>query len=104
LLPSTGITVPADYRGKFRFLELPSGQYTLTCAAMGFKPVKKSLEIEREALLVQVILTPDKVWRQSIEVQEKTAAIATDQPSIAAKLSAQHWRRTASFVPMRSFG
>lgn len=89
LLPSTGITVASDYRGKFRFLELPPGRYTLTCAAMGFKPVKKSLEIEREAILLQVILTSDKVWRQSIEIQEKAAAIATDQPSRATRLSAR---------------
>ncbi|MBZ5514031.1 MAG: TonB-dependent receptor, partial [Acidobacteriia bacterium] len=89
LLPSTGITVTTDRRGKFRFLELPPAEYTLTCAAMGFRPIKKDLEVSHEAPFVQVILTPDKILRQSIEVHEKAPVLEQEQAATAVKLSAQ---------------
>jgi len=34
LLPAGGLTVTADREGKFHFIEVPSGQYTLACAAI----------------------------------------------------------------------
>lgn len=45
LLSGEGLTTQTDYKGKFEFLGLQPGEYTLLCAASGYEPLKRVLEI-----------------------------------------------------------
>jgi Carboxypeptidase regulatory-like domain len=81
LLPEGGISVTSDVQGKFQFPALAPGRYNLTCAAMGYQPVKQALEISDQAVAVQVTLPPSRVLRQTVEVHEQATQIDTQHSS-----------------------
>ena len=72
LLPSGGITVSTDRLGKFHFNPVPTGDYKLTCAAMSYRPVERTLSLGLEAPLIEVVLPAEGVLHQTVEVHAKT--------------------------------
>jgi len=89
LLPANGLTVNTDHLGKFSFLELTAGAYTLVCAAMGYQPVKQELNIAHSPPYIQMVLPSAIVLRTRVEVREKAAAIEQAQGSPPATLAAR---------------
>jgi hypothetical protein len=89
LLPATGLTVKTDHRGEFRFLELSPAAYTLTCAAMGYRPVKKTFEFSQALPYVEMLLPPDVVLRQEVNVRAKAPILGREQSAPPAQLTSQ---------------
>ena len=89
LLPAGGLAVKSDTQGKFRFLELPASSYTLTCAAMGFRPVKKTLELSQAPPFVEVVLPAETVLRQKVEVRGTAPILGPEQAAPPARLESQ---------------
>jgi Carboxypeptidase regulatory-like domain len=87
LLPPGGLTVNTDRDGKFTFLQLSPGSYKLACAAMGFKPVGKQLELGPEAPFVEVVLPVEQILRQTVEVRAKGPATGLEQGAPPATIS-----------------
>ncbi len=85
LLPGAGITATTDAEGKFQLAVAVSGSYTLTCAAVGFKPISKNqLQInEGEASFVQMALPGEEVMKQQVEVHAQAPEVSA-QSNIAA--------------------
>jgi hypothetical protein len=81
-LPEGGVTVTTGPKGGFEFHGLPPGTYALTCAADRYQPISKSgLEVgETAPPFVQVVLPPEIVVPQKIEVHEKAPSV-TEQPT-----------------------
>ena len=79
LLPDVGITVTADERGKFAFVGLLPGTYTLQCAAFGYHAIlKANLEVpEGEAPpFVQVELPEEVTLRHEVQVTAQAPKVA----------------------------
>lgn len=90
LLPAGGITVTSDREGKFRFLEVPPGQYKLSCAAMGYRAVQRQLDLSGGTPpILEVVLPAEQVLRQSIEVHAQAPATGIEQGSPPATITAQ---------------
>jgi Carboxypeptidase regulatory-like domain len=87
LLPAGGLTVNTDRDGKFTFLQLSPGSYKLACAAMGFKPVEKQLELGPEVPFVEVVLPVEQVLHQTVEVHAKAPGTALEQGAPPAMIS-----------------
>src|SRR6516225_3445285 len=85
LLPEQGVSSTTGEKGGFEFQGIMPGRYTLTCASVGFEPVvKEDMEVtEAEVPFIQMVLTPEVVVKQTIEVREKAASVvqeSTTQP------------------------
>ena len=85
LLPEQGVSSTTGEKGGFEFQGIMAGRYTLTCASVGFEPVvKEDMEVtEAEVPFIQMVLTPEVVVKQTIEVREKAASVvqeSTTQP------------------------
>lgn len=89
LLPVGGLMVKSGVRGEFRFLELSAATYTLTCAAMGFRPVKRTLDLHQAPPFVEVALPADTVLRQKVEVRDVAPVVGLEQAAPPATLNSQ---------------
>jgi hypothetical protein len=88
LLPPSGLTVTTDYQGKFTFAQLSPGAYKLDCAAPGYRPVEEELSLTSEFPALDVILPPEKVVQQRVEVHASAPSASLEQGAPPAKLSA----------------
>ena len=89
LLASPGISVTTNAKGQFTMPGLVPGSYTLTCAAMGYRPVvQEGIEMAGEPVSVQVVLSPETVLRQTIEV--RAAPSPVNQESTSPPATASH--------------
>lgn len=87
LLAPEGLTATPDHKGQFEFGGLQVGAYTLVCAAPGYQPIKRDLEIsEAPAAELDVVLSPEVKLHQSVEVHEQAGAVSTEQTPPSAKL------------------
>ena len=90
LLPPDGLTATTDHKGKFEFLGLQPGGYSLICAAAGHEPVKQVLEVtDVPPPDLQMVLPPEVVLHQTVEVREKAETVSTEQGAPSAKLGGQ---------------
>lgn len=93
-LPEDGLSVKTDERGEYQFPNLPPGTYDLACAAVGYQPVmQKGLEVtDTEAPAVQVVLPPEIVIRQNVEVREQAPPVSQQSSAPPATFNAQQLR------------
>src|SRR2546426_6570613 len=90
LLASPGISVTTNAKGQFTMPGLVPGSYTLTCAAMGYRPVvQEGIEMAGEPISVQVVLPPATVLRQTIEVRATPSPVNQESTSPPATLTSQ---------------
>ena len=89
LLPTEGLTSSTDHKGQFEFQGLQPAEYSLVCAAAGHEPLKRVLEItDAPPAEVQMVLPPEVVLHQSVEVRETATTLSTEQSAPSAKLGA----------------
>jgi hypothetical protein len=88
-LPDTGLSVATREKGEFSFTGLLPSTYRLTCAAADHEPVmKQDLQIgETPPPFVQMVLPPEIVVRQKVEVREKAPVISPENVSAPAKVT-----------------
>jgi hypothetical protein len=87
LLPGDGLTVNTDYKGQFAFHGLQPGKYSLLCAASGYEPIKRVLEVTGVPPPdLQMVLPREVVLHQTVEVREQAATVSTEQGAPSAKL------------------
>jgi len=92
LLPPDGLTATTDHKGHFEFSGLQPAEYSLVCAAAGYEPLKRALEVtDVPPPDFQMVLPPEVVLHQTVDVREKAATVATEQsaPSSAKLASTQ---------------
>ncbi len=93
LLPQEGLTATMDHKGQFQFLDLEPGEYTLLCAASGYQPLRRTVDVTDTALpLFQIVLPPDVVIHQRVEVHEQAPAISTEQAAPPTQLGTPELR------------
>jgi hypothetical protein len=82
-LRTEGIVVTTGERGRFEFSGLQPGQYTLTCAAPRHLPVtEEGINVgPGNQEILQVVLPDAEKLRQTIEVHEQAAPLATENAS-----------------------
>ena len=88
-LPDTGLSVATREKGEFNFTGLLPSTYRLTCAAADYEPVmKQDLQIgETPPPFVQMVLPPEIIVRQKVEVREKAPVTSPENVSPPAKVS-----------------
>lgn len=88
-LPDTGLSAATGEKGEFNFTGLLSATYRLTCAAADYEPVmKQDLQIgETPPPFMQMVLPPEIVVRQKVEVREKAVVISPENVSPPAKVT-----------------
>lgn len=89
VLTGAGISMTADAKGRFSVRGLFPGTYQLTCTALGYLPVVRSgLEVTDEgAPYVQVVLPPEEVVHEQVEVKGQGAQVSQQTSAPAAQLS-----------------
>jgi hypothetical protein len=88
LLPTGGLTATTDRKGQFDFSGLQPGKYELVCAAAGHQPIKRMLEVaDAPPPEFQIVLPPEVVLHQSVDVREQAATVSTEQNAPSAKVS-----------------
>jgi hypothetical protein len=93
-LPTQGRPRTTGERGGFEFTGLIPGSYDLTCAALGYEPLmKKDIEVtEGGAPFIQVVLPPEVIVRQQVEVKEQAPAVTLETTAPPATLSSGELR------------
>ncbi len=93
-LPEGGISNKTGEKGEFDFPGLLPGAYELTCAALTYQPVAQSgIEVtDTQAPFVQVVLPPEIIVHEKVEVREKAPTIAQESTSPPATVTAQSLR------------
>ncbi len=87
LLPTGGLTATADQKGQFEFKGLQAGEYSLLCAATGYIPLKRDLEITDAPLPdVLMVLPVEEVVHQKVEVREQAPTLSPGEAAPSAKL------------------
>jgi Carboxypeptidase regulatory-like domain/TonB-dependent Receptor Plug Domain/TonB dependent receptor-like, beta-barrel len=91
MLSSSGLTVTTGSQGTFQFAFQSPGVYSLTCAAVGYKPVSKSdLQVESgPPVSIQVVLPTEQVLRQTVEVTAKAPTVTQQSAAPPEKLTSQ---------------
>ena len=94
LLPEQGVSATAGEKGGFGFQGIPPGSYTLTCVSVGYEPVvKEDMEVTgAEVPFIQMVLTPEVVVKQTIEVKEKASVVQESTTPPSARISAPQLR------------
>ena len=89
LLPEEGLTSSPDHKGQFQFPGLQPGEYVLVCAAPGHEPLQRTQEVtDAPPPFLQIVLPPELIIHQSVEVREKAGAITPEQTAPSGKLNA----------------
>ena len=90
MLPPEGVFATTGERGGFEFQGLVPGPYDLTCASVGFQPlVKSGIEItDTQAPFIQMLLPPDVVVKQTVEVKEKAPTVSQQNTTQPARIAA----------------
>ncbi len=85
LLAQRGFSATTGEKGGFEFQGMVPGSYALTCASVGFEPiVKEGIEVtEAEAPFVQMVLVPEVVVKQTIEVKDKASSVVQESSTQA---------------------
>jgi hypothetical protein len=93
-LPLQGLTVTTGEDGNFQFSGLVPGTYQLTCAAVTYQPVLQSglVITASQAPTVDVVLPPEVVVHERVEVREKAPSITQESTAPPATLSAPQLR------------
>ncbi len=93
-LQPQGLTVNTGERGEFHFPGLVPGTYALTCAAVTYQPIAKDgiVITDTQAPTVQVVLPPEIIVRQRVEVSEKADRVTQESTAPPATLSAPQLR------------
>ncbi len=81
-LPQQGLEIGTGKNGKFDFPGLLWGNYKVTCDAIGYRPLSKTgLKVSSEHPLVemQIVLPPETVLRQHVEVHASAWVIPEQQ-------------------------
>jgi hypothetical protein len=93
-LPEEGRLQTAGENGGFEFTGLAPGSYDLTCAALGYEPlIQKDIVIaEGEVPFIQVVLPPEVILRQEVEVKEKAPAVSLETTAPPATISSVQLR------------
>ena len=93
-LPLQGFTVTTGEDGNFQFSGVVPGSYELTCAAVTYQPIVKSgLEVtESQAPAVDVVLPPEIVVHEKVEIREKAPSVTQESTSPPATLTAPQLR------------
>jgi hypothetical protein len=93
-LPTQGVTVTTGEKGGFEFSGLVASTYDLTCAAVGYQAIVESqLQVGgAPAPFVQMVLPPEIVVRQKVEVRERAPLAAQQEAVPSATLSAPQLR------------
>ena len=91
-LPTEGRPQTTGERGGFEFTGLIPGSYDLSCAALGYEPLlKRDIVItEGGTPFIQVVLPPEVIVREKVEVKEQAPAVAlqtTAPPATSAQQS-----------------
>jgi len=87
-LPEGGLSRKTGLRGEFRFRGLMGGTYHITCAAEGYEPVAKAIQLTGgSSQVLQVFLPAEIVIRQRVEVREKAPTISQQQAAPATTFS-----------------
>jgi len=91
MLPSAGLTATTNAQGEFQFAFQSPGAYSLTCAAVGFKPVSKDdLQVQSGSpVSIQIVLSPEQVLHQSVEVRAKAPAVTQQGAAPPSKLTSR---------------
>ena len=90
-LPTGGIVVTTDERGRFDFPGLQPGQYGLSCAAVGHLPATQiGLKVSpANPQVLQVVLPEPEKLHQTVEVHETAAPLATESATVSRHVSSQ---------------
>jgi len=90
-LRTEGIVVITGERGRFEFSGLQPGQYTLTCAAPRHLPVTEdNIKVSPgNQEILQVVLPDAEKLRQTIEVHEEAAPVATESANPSRHVTSQ---------------
>ncbi len=90
-LPTGGIVVTADERGRFDFPGLQPGQYGLSCVAVGHLPATQTgLKVSPASpQVLQVVLPEPEKLHQTVEVHETAAPLATESATVSRHVSSQ---------------
>ena len=90
VLSPRGLTVTTGEDGEFQFTGLVPSTYELTCAAVTYQPVVKGgLEVtESQAPTVDVVLPPEVIVREKVEIREKAPSVTQEATAPPATLSA----------------
>jgi hypothetical protein len=87
LLPTGGLTATTNYKGQFEFSGLQPGEYSLLCAAAGHEPLNRLVEItDVPPPDFQLVLPPEVVLHQTVEVRGQAATVSTEQGAPSTKL------------------
>ena len=84
VLSPRGLTVTTGEDGEFQFTGLVPSTYELTCAAVTYQPVVKGgLEVtESQAPTVDVVLPPEVIVREKVEIREKAPSVIPGRPCL----------------------
>ena len=90
-LPTEGISVTTDERGRFDFPGLQPRTYQLSCAAAGHMVVTENDIVVTTAppAPLQIVLPESRKLRQTIEVHETAGPLATETESPASHVTAK---------------
>ncbi len=90
LLPKEGLSIKSDRKGEFQVEGLLTGQYDITCAAVGHQPISKTGLLVNDQLppVLQIVLPGRIVVRQTVDVHEKAPEISSGHSAPPAQLKA----------------
>jgi hypothetical protein len=93
-LPEQGRPLTTGERGEFEFTGLIPGSYQLTCGAVGYEPVAQNdiPVTETQAPTLQVILPPEVILHQKVEVTAQAPKATTETTAPPAIISSQQLR------------
>ena len=93
-LPEGGRRQTTGENGRFEFTGLSSGNYDLSCGALGYEPlIQKDIGTAGgEPPFIQVVLPREITIRQKVEVTEKAPAVSLDSTAPPATISATQLR------------
>jgi hypothetical protein len=77
-LAGTPLTVDTDEHGRYEFLNLQPGAYSISVSAQGFKPVTRAVVLDPKQQSIQDFTLELETLSEKVEVKETASAIATE--------------------------
>jgi hypothetical protein len=72
----TGISLQTDAHGRFRFVDVPAGQYIVIVRRLGFRPVSAVVQVmARDTLRLAYTLEPGQNLLDSVVVSERSVSL-----------------------------